>query len=177
MESIAGGIPPLHRRFNEASSLSFIINRYTRLRPILELQVKLLQDDIESRIVMRSFYDDGYKDWHLTSAIYNMRMNIEAERLGISFDTEPSQAEMERIETVITQSPEVPSFFTDTSHITTALRTFDIISLRTYGFELRRPDYHYEAVQHFLRQRMKHYDLDLPHQPLFGKPPGRWPDI
>jgi hypothetical protein len=177
MESLAGEIPPLHRRFDEASSLSAIRNRYSKLRSILELQVKLLQDDIESRVVLRSFYDVGYKDWHLLSAIYNIRLNIEMPNLGISLDSPPSRREMKEAEARITQMPAPTSMFYTSSVIENALRIFDMTTLRTYGFECRRQDYSFDVVQRFLRQRMKHYDLDLPHPPLFGKPPGSWPEV
>src|SRR5205085_11898179 len=75
MTLIIGGPPPLHRRFNEATSFEAIRNRYRTLQPILANQVKILQDDVETRIVFRSFYDEDYKDWHLVSAIFNIRMN------------------------------------------------------------------------------------------------------
>jgi hypothetical protein len=42
---------------------------------------------------------------------------------------------------------------------------------------LRRPDVEPRAIRAFLRDRMHHYDLDLPHRPLFGTPPGDWPEV
>src|SRR4051812_27167731 len=69
-----GGAPPIHRRFNEAGSLEMSRERYRRLRPTLSLQVELLQKALETRIIFREFYDKGYKDWNLISAIFNMRL-------------------------------------------------------------------------------------------------------
>jgi len=84
---------------------------------------------------------------------------------------------MEQINDIISLSVESPTRFANEQHIEQTLRIFDVNTLRTYGFEYRRRDYRPEAVQTFLRLRMKHYDLDLPHQPLFGKPPGDWPEV
>jgi hypothetical protein len=177
MESRAGETPPLHRSYNEASSLSAIRDRYTRLRPILEEQVKLLQQDVETRVILRSFYQNGYKDWHLLSAIYNVRLNWEAERMGVSFMEPPPKEQMEQLAEIITLSTERPARFASERLIENALHIFDATTLRTYGFDCRRQDYRFEAIQTFLRLRLKQYDLDFPHQPLFGKPPGTWPDL
>ncbi len=47
--------------------------------------------------------------------------------------------------------------------------------LKTYGFEMRRMDFKPDVLEKFLRERLKHFDFDLPHEPLFGEPPGNWP--
>jgi len=177
MDLITGEIPPLHRRFNEASSLAAIRTRYSKLRQHCGAQVHALQNDIESRILLRSFYPRGYKDWHIVSAVYNIRLNWEFDRLGLDFGSQPSTQQMEQINDIISLSVESPTRFANEQHIEQTLRIFDVNTLRTYGFEYRRRDYRPEAVQTFLRLRMKHYDLDLPHQPLFGKPPGDWPEV
>ena len=57
------------------------------------------------------------------------------------------------------------------------MKVHGLLVLRSYGFELRRPDFQPEVVERFLRERMKHFELDLPHKPLFGEPPGDWPDV
>jgi hypothetical protein len=88
----------------------------------------------------------------------------------------PDREKLKEIKEIISLSTESPARFAETSLIEQALRVFDLNCLMTYGFECRRSDYSPEAVRRFLRTRMRHYDLDLPHNPLFGKPPGDWPE-
>jgi hypothetical protein len=176
MTQTIGEHPPLHRRFNEAESLQLIRNRYRNLHRTLAGQVKVLQDDIETRIIFRSFYEADFKDWHLLSAIYNVRMNWHFGEFGISLSDCPSKERLKEVEEIITLSIERPSRFANNKLIEEALRLSDVTCLPTYGFECRRADYSPDAVRSFLQHRMRHYDLDLPHRPLFGKPPGDWPE-
>ena len=176
MTQITGEHPPLHRRADEVNSLRSIRNRYRNLHRILAGQVRALQDDIEARVIFRSFYEAGFKDWHLVSAIYNVRLNWHLGEFKISLLDQPGKERMKEAEEIITLSIERPSRFANEGLIEQALGIFDVTCLRTYGFECRRADYDPAAVRSFLRHRMRHYDLDLPHRPLFGKPPGDWPE-
>jgi hypothetical protein len=166
----------LHRRFDEATSIEFIQNRYRNLHVILASQVECLQKDVETRIVFRDFYDQGFKDWHLVSAIFNIRMNWYYGDFKIAMMNPPDSEKLKEIKEIVSLSTERPSRFSDINLIDLALRIFDVSCLATYGFECRRSDYAPDAVRKFLRDRMRHYDLDMPHRPLFGKPPGDWPD-
>jgi hypothetical protein len=60
------------------------------------------------------------------------------------------------------------------------INIFNFTCLRTYGFQLRQsiitPKIA-DSIERFLRDRMNHFKLDIPHNPLFGKPPGEWPKI
>ena len=69
-----------------------------------------------------------------------------------------------------------PDRFSDTD-MDNHLNVHNITVLKSYGFELRRKELNPEVVEKFLRERMKHFDFDLPHDPLFGEPPGHWPKI
>jgi hypothetical protein len=56
------------------------------------------------------------------------------------------------------------------------LYTFNMVALASYGFELRQHVIHPEVMERFLRERLDYFSLDLPHLPLFGDPPGHWPE-
>jgi hypothetical protein len=138
--------------------------------------VKVLQDDVETRIVFRSFYDEGYKDWHLVSAIFNIRMNWHFDYLRRPLPVGLNSEKLKELKEAIGSFVERPARFANEELIKLAITTFDMSCLASYGFECRRSDYDSRAVKTFLRERMRHYDLDLPHQLLFGKPLGYWPD-
>ena len=50
-----------------------------------------------------------------------------------------------------------------------------ITCLQAYGFEYRNRRMNDQAVEKFLRERMRDFVLDIPHAPMFGRPPGDWP--
>lgn len=177
MTSITGVKPPTHRRFDRTASIGQIRNRYARLRTSIGLQVPTLQRDLVFVSRCNELYGRGYKDWHLLSAIFNMRLNWETRLLGHSMWEPVVPSLLGQIEEIITQTVADADRFTyPVGELERFLGIFDLSCLSTYGFVLRRPDVDPRAIQNFLRDRMHHYDLDLPHRPLFGMSPGDWPD-
>ena len=154
-------------------------NRYRTFRQMLGRQVEALQGSRGFLALARRYYADGYKDWHILSAVFNLRLNAEMRRLGL--DVEHAMRDRETVKMVceiIERSVEPPAQIVERQAVMEEMfRVADITCLQTYGFEPRRPDVKPEVVQRFLRERMRHYDIDLPHDPLFADPPGNWPAL
>jgi hypothetical protein len=172
MSSATGATPPLHRRFNERESISYIRNRYHICREKIAKQVEALQQDAAFREKCQGYYQRGYKDWVIASAIFNCMLNWRMRELGL-VRTEDQQ-----------RFPELQNMLRDVVYPTSRFLGEDmdshiqihcVTALNTYGFELRRRDFKPDVVEKFLRERMRHFDFDLPHSPLFGEPPGNWP--
>jgi hypothetical protein len=80
----------------------------------------------------------------------------------------------------ITNDPDPIDEVCDAEHFcgrefTFFLQHFNFMALASYGFELRQRTIQPEAVERFLRERLNHYEMDLPHRALFGDKPGTWP--
>ena len=183
MNSPTGQIPPLHRRFDETKALRYIRKRYVGLKRDIFRQVEALQQDIGVRKKFCEYYQQGYPDWVILSAVFNCMINWKANEAGLSIRF-PGSAEEARRETKAIgdlrgclKDAIYPSGWFRTSDMDLHMRGNAIIVLKTYGFECRRSDLRPEIVEKFLRERMKHYEFDFPHQPLFGEPPGNWPNI
>ena len=183
MNSVTGIIPPLHRRFSERKAKQYIRNRYRNLRPKIEKQVEVLQNDKPFREKCKEYYKIGYKDWIIISAIFNCMLNWKCKELGIEY---PNKDYMDKSRQQIDLLREVvypPERFLDRdiemreSPIDFNIKMHFPTVLITYGFEPRRRDFKPEIVEKFLIERMRHLDFDLPHKPLFGEPPGDWPII
>jgi hypothetical protein len=160
-----GDKPPLHRLFDERHSLELIANRYRNLRPLLERQVEELQPSRDFCEKGRALYVQGFKDWHLLLIIFNMRLNWNFRDLNLAVD-QVSEAQLKTVTEIIRHSNDRPErFLGDIDGLDHALITSDAACLKAYGFEFRRMDYHPQAVRSFLRARMRHFDLDLPHSP------------
>lgn len=152
-------------------------NRYRHFHARFSKQVEALQKSVAFLTVAREFYDEGFKDWHILSAVYNLRLNWEMRRLGIDvFDGMHSRDTVRMVSEIIEHSIEPPErIVASKDDLARMFDMADLTCLKTYGFELRRPDVKPDALRRFLRERMRHYDLDLPHEQLFGGSDGAWP--
>ncbi len=175
MTSITGSTAPLHRRFDEQDALRQIRSRYLGMQEDITEQVKVLQADGRFLARCQVFYKKGYKDWHILAAILNRMLYILQRELGCQFR---SKKEIEQFKDLPKQLKgkiyPVEEFLTpalDFMFVTHALTC-----LSRMGFE-ERAWLKTEPAMRFLRERMRHFDLDVPHPPMFGKPANGWPKL
>ena len=173
MTSTTGSTPPLHRRFNEAESIRQIKDRYAGMKTRIAPQVALLQHDDAFLSRCAAYYKQDYKDWHILAAVLNYMLNREAERRGFGWLRE----DVNRRQKLIDELPNVvlPAAEFSGRQFELHFTGHALSCLRAYGFECRNPRINDATVEKFLRQRMRHFDLDIPHTPMFGRPPGDWP--
>lgn len=170
-----GATPPLHRRFNEATAMRHVRNRYSRMRQQIANQVVVLQQDRAFRRLCQEYYGKGYPDWVVLSAIVNVMMNQKAQESGhdiLSFGT--NRQLVTEVLDRLSDTVYSPRLFHRTI-MDSSIGMHCMIALQTYGFSPRRNDFDTAVVEKFLRERMRHFDFDLPHEPIFGDPPGNWP--
>lgn len=175
MTSITGSTAPLHKRFDEKDALRQIRARYLGMQEDITEQVKLLQADGRFLTRCEAFYQKGYKDWHILAAIFNLMVYIFQRELGCKFR---SQKEIEHFKTAAKQLKgqvyPVEEFLKpglDFMFVTHAMTC-----LNRMGFE-ERAWLKTEPAMKFLRERMRHFDLDIPHPPMFANPPNDWPKL
>ncbi|WP_397381355.1 hypothetical protein [Prosthecobacter sp.] len=173
MTSNIGQKPPLHRRFDEADSLRQIRDRYIGLKDSIANQVSLLQKNDEFLGICRHYYSLGYKDWHILAAVLNHMLNLEADRLKLGW----SPGDMKRRQQVADDLHKIqfPSKMFTRQDMDRCLSLHAMTCLQRYGFEMRNNRVKTEVVERFLRERMMHFTLDIPHLPMFGEPQGSWP--
>jgi len=178
MRSETGMKPPLHRRFDENKALDFIRNRYLHCRNKIEKQIEVLKKDTAFRDKCREYYNKGYKDWIILTAILNCMLNFKAQEMGLNLDemrTEEGRARFLELSNMLKNTVYPTRRFLE--EIDKQIKFHSILALGTYGFLVRRRDFKPEVVEKFLRERMRHFDFDLSHKPLFSEPPGDWPEI
>ena len=173
------GLAPLHKRFDEKKALVYIRNRYRQLKERIFKQVESLQHNEAFRERCQNYYKEGYKDWVICSAIFNCMLNWKSKENGLEVTPASSNEDKKSFLGLQNKLSDIvyPADRFFGKDMSTHLKLHSVLALKTYGFELRRKDLKPEVVEKFLRQRMKHFDFDLPHKPLFGKPPGNWPKI
>ncbi|MDZ4781404.1 MAG: hypothetical protein SGJ19_14215 [Planctomycetia bacterium] len=175
MTSTTGTTAPIHRRFNEEEAAAQVRNRYKLIRDKLSKQLDALQQDPGFCQYCDQWYNRGYKDWMIISAVYNVVLNVKLrERMTDYLDGEQATKAMQDIASRII--PDVyPSDRFMGDEFTACMYTFNIACLRTWGFHPRLHAIKSDVIESFLRKRMRHFDIDLPHKPIFGTPPGEWP--
>lgn len=180
MNSVTGSTPPLHKRFDEKKAIVHIRNRYRQIREKISKQIESLQQNRAFREKCQGYYSRGYKDWVICSAIFNCMLNWKAQEDGLKLNPPSSSVDSQsflelqnKLSGIVYPADRFlgkdMSVHLDVVH--------NVTVLKSYGFELRRKDFKPDVVEKFLRERMKHFDFDLPHDPLFGEPPGHWPKI
>lgn len=176
MTSTTGLKPPLHRRFNEEKSLEYIRNRYVGMKGKFDGQLAVLQTDDAFLSRCEKLYADGYKDWHILSAIYNRVLMLESTRRAIDLHTEAGREEHKNLSKEVMTSTFPPECF-DGVEWDMAFKMHALTCLATYGFEPRSRAVRPDAIVAFLRERMRHFELDIPHELMFARPCARWPNI
>jgi hypothetical protein len=173
MTSTTGSIAPLHRRFDEADSIRQIKDRYIGLKTRIALQVALLQKDDGFLARCVEYYDRGYKDWHILAAVLNYMLNREAQRRGFGWLPE----DVSRRKRLINELSNVtlPAEEFSGREFEVHFSGHAMTCLQAYGFDCRNRRINDATIEKFLRYRMRHFDLDIPHLPMFARPPGDWP--
>lgn len=139
-------------------------------------QIENLQGDEEFRAQCQVYYEKGYKDWVITMAVWNCMVQWQAERLGIDVRHPKRLISLENARKKLNNTT-YPTWLFMEEDLARHMTMHSLVVLESYGFELRRRQFKPEVLEGFLRERMKHFELDLPHKPLFGEPPGNWPDV
>jgi hypothetical protein len=169
---------PVHRRANRENALEAIRNRYRRCREVAGAQVAVLQHDKAFLVEAHERYAAGYKDWHILGGIINAMWNQVAFEKRIDLTTlRPTSPENPR--QVVDQATgrvfPIELFLGD--HLEGAITGFEFVCLASFGFFPRSGKAEVELVRKFLRNRMRFYEFDIEHPPLFGQPLGEWPEL
>lgn len=172
MSSAGGATPPLHRKCDEVRILATIKSRYVGLKAITP-QVEALRS--EPRFIARceGFYREGYKDWHILGAICNRMLMLRQMELGLRGDTPESLRKVAELNRTLPQTVYPTEKFLGDS-LVPVFKLHALTCAAGYGFTPRVPPDN-DVIIRFLRERMKHFDLDVPHDPIFREPFGVWP--
>lgn len=172
MTSIHGSTPPPHRRFNIRRAVEDVYWRYKRWNGMFDKQIRLLQADERFLNQCAELYSRGYKDWHIVGAVSNTLLNLEGRKNGLIAGVASWESIADKFKEV--EYP-VEAFLGRQFEWYSAIYLFTC--LKNHGFESRGLGYELKAVENFMRQRMKHFEVDIEHTPMFGKPSGWWPEL
>jgi hypothetical protein len=142
---------------------------------MFDKQIRALQADERFLDQCASHYQRGYKDWHIIGAISNAMLNLYARKRGIEMGPE-NEARVVALSTELKDvlipvecflGEKFERYFT--VHLFTCMKQ--------WGFEGRGAGYEVKVIEKFMRERMKHFDTDVEHAPMFVRPPSWWPKL
>jgi hypothetical protein len=154
-----------------------IRDRYQVGRANISPQITALQNEETFRNACSVYYAHGAKDWMLISAVYNVILNVflRDERVNL-LDPVASRKAVEKFRSQPISTIYPVSLFLGTN-FDMCMHSFHSTCIVTWGFHQRVSRFKAGTHERFLRERMRHFDLDIPHNPMFGDPPGGCPVI
>jgi hypothetical protein len=173
MTSTSGVQPPLHRRYDPQVELELVRKRYSETKARFAVQVEKLQACDEFVEKCKVYYSQGYKDWVILGAIANTMLNLRIAELGA--DVMEDGIGKRAYDDIRGRVYPVGQFLG--SEMGQHIEGHCAYVLKSYGFELRRSSIPIKDVEWFFRYRMKHFECDVPHEPMFARPIGAWPVI
>lgn len=151
-----------------------IRSRYLGLKGKFDVQLAVLRSDEDFLRRCEKLYSDGYKDWHILSAIFNRLLMLEGRKRGIDLATvDGRNAQVALLKESFTCVFPPAEF--DGPEWDMCFKMHALTCLHTYGFEERTRTVKPDAIVKFLRDRMRHFELDIPHAPMFSGADVRWP--
>ncbi|MFI1928671.1 hypothetical protein [Streptomyces sp. NPDC020377] len=154
-------------------ALDTVRNRYAVMLPIVRYALPRLAADPGFRRTARQLREEGWRDWHLLTAIANAAGNHRAQQQGLHPSQDDSEERRARILSVM-QAPGRPDdppaplgAFTERalrSHLSVAA----VSTARTLGLVIRRRSFDSQALLSVLGDRYGYWADDVEHSDVFG---------
>lgn len=171
-EAILAADPWESTRYRQANALQAIEDAYTNLRPPVRLTLTRLSNDASFRQLASVLRSEGWKDWHLLTAIANIVVNDRARQLGLNMSSDMNQADRERFwdlttaeETTTDQQP-VPELFT-AENLRLHLFAAAVAALHRFDLELHVANVDRDDLLRMLGARFNYWTDDVAHDPIF----------
>jgi len=158
--------------YDAMTSLKAISDRYEVLMRPARLTIRRLVSDEQFVAVADELRSEGWKDWHLLTAVSNITVNARAIARGINMTTTITQADAKRFYALMRAEeqptdPETPvELFSAEAmwfHLGNAARA----TAQNWGMEVRLNPIDPRALLEVLGSRFNYWADDVEHQPIF----------
>jgi len=163
-------LPKHARAYDSAESLDAIAGRYEVLLPPVRLTIPRLAVDPAFMDLVASLRAEGWKDWHLLTAVANIVVNARAKHRGLNMSTSITEADRRRFHALMqedekTDDPETPlELFTEDAmwfHLGNAARA----TAQRWGLEVRLNLQDPRPFLSVLGDRFNYWADDVPTSP------------
>ena len=162
------GLHGIHSEYVEAKSKAGIENRYKNALLGLKLTLPRILKAAEVRAAVEHLKKEGWRDWHILMAMFNIRANfVVRERVG-NEDPEKMSKEFKELMNREEQKsdPQPPADLFTTGKLQEALKVYEPAALKTLGFHCWQETPVHAAIHEFLG-RFNFWTDDIPHADPF----------
>jgi len=143
--------------------------RYARLLPALCQLLPSLRMNRLFRETLANLRADGWRDWHVLSAVYTTAINYLAQ------NETPRLEKLKELHAAYDIGAPLPNSVPSEIFTEEALRWSQdlnmVSTLRGLGHELHQPTPHFRGIERFLAERYRYWEGDADHDDPFADPP------
>lgn len=168
-----------HPAYDEDERLADIESGYEVLLPPVRFTVRRLADDPTFMALVTSLRAQGWKDWHLLTAVANIAVNVRAVQRGLNMTTSITEADVKRFRAIFNEGEregEVIPVDRFTEHeMWFHLGNTASATARRWGLEVRVSLLDPRPFLSVLGDRFNYWTDDVEHQPVFPSTPPALP--
>lgn len=158
--------------YDRAEALRAITSRYETLRAPVRLTLGRLASSETFMTMVGDLRREGWKDWHLLTAVANIVVNKRAVVRGINMTTNIGDADMQRFRALMfaeeqSSDPVTPDEAFTADQMWFYLANAAVATARAWGLEVRLSPFVPEAFMSLLGNRFNYWSDDAPHDSLF----------
>jgi len=143
--------------------------RYQKSVPSIRLTLKSIVQTRNFQVLKENLRNQGWKDWHILLALFNLVMNYRMEKLGISgnviamekfYQEYPYKEEKD-------DAIKIPLEEINEVNMKRSLQVSMLATLKGFGFSLEGKLIKPEEISNFLAEKFNYWDDDVDHEPIF----------
>lgn len=151
--------------YSKEKQQELIKNRYSKLLSPIKFTLCRLQKSDEIKEIVQKLRSEGWLDWHILTAIYNLATNYRINSVGCVMD-EQKVAEYANLPEEV-DFPTIPIEEFTEEKMKTALNLSMLSTLRILGLEIRQGTPDFDGIKHFLGHKYNYWTDDIPHENPF----------
>lgn len=159
----------LSKYYDKTKAEELIKARYVKSMPSIRLTLKRIIPTKSFQLLKEKLRSQGWKDWHILLAFFNLVMNYRMEKLRISgnigamekfYQEYPYEEERE-------DAVNIPIEEINEVNMKRNLQVSMLGTLKGLGFSLERKMVKPEEIADFLAEKFNYWEDDVTHEPIF----------
>lgn len=164
-------LPQHYSTYDHAASLEAIKGRYERILPPVWLTLPRLSAESRFMDLVAKLREEGWKDWHLLTAVSNIVVNRRAVHRGLNLTTSYTQDDIDKFRAIMGQEehrddPETPAESFTEDEMWFHLANAEILTAKQLGLEVRLHRFEPRSLLSVLGDRFNYWDDDFDHEPI-----------
>jgi len=159
----------LSKYYDKKKAEELIKARYTKSIPSIRKTLKRIVPTESFQLLKEKLRSQGWKDWHILLAFFNLVMNYRMEKLGISGNIVAMERfyqeypyEEEKEDTISIPIEEITE-----ENMKRNLQHSMMATLKGFGFSLQGKLVKPEEITEFLAEKFNYWEDDVDHDPIF----------